>query len=301
MGSNKIAMPGTWLGVKPVPGDFPSLSPPAASRQRSTTPLLHYSITPFFHDSLQLFPPFPSVWCGGRWPPSESGRAERTECEHRLESILRIFGCRASAREPRPIEGGRVEGATRSCPRDFPVAEHARKAKETQRTMKTGRSTRNGIKHTTKNQGASPPAHSRPAWRVAMCLLAWLGFTGVGFAQTVVWSENFDDGNGDNRWYADFGVWQIGTPTVGPGSAHSTPYCAGTGLTANYADNASSRLIRMQSFTVPAASQYPRLRFWQWYSFANSDYGVVEVSTNNGTTWSPVRLFQSLVLLGIIL
>jgi regulation of enolase protein 1 (concanavalin A-like superfamily) len=110
----------------------------------------------------------------------------------------------------------------------------------------------------------------------------------VARAQTVVWSDNFDDGNGNNRWYGDNGVWQIGTPTAGPGTAHSTAYCAGTGLTANYADNASSRLIRMQSFTVPPASQYPRLRFWQWYSFANSDYGVVEVSTNNGTTWSPV-------------
>jgi hypothetical protein len=47
-----------------------------------------------------------------------------------VESILRSFGCRASAREPRPIGWGRVEGATWSCPRDFPAAEGARKAGE---------------------------------------------------------------------------------------------------------------------------------------------------------------------------
>jgi hypothetical protein len=46
------------------------------------------------------------------------------------ESILRGFGCRASAREPHPTEGGRVEGTTGSCPWDFPAAEHARRRKK---------------------------------------------------------------------------------------------------------------------------------------------------------------------------
>jgi hypothetical protein len=35
----------------------------------SPPPLLHYRPpTPFFHDSLQPFFPFSSVWSGGRWP-----------------------------------------------------------------------------------------------------------------------------------------------------------------------------------------------------------------------------------------
>jgi len=38
-----------------------------------------------------------------------------TSCSNQ-ESILRSFGCRASAREPRPIAGGRVEGTTGSYP-----------------------------------------------------------------------------------------------------------------------------------------------------------------------------------------
>ncbi len=116
-------------------------------------------------------------------------------------------------------------------------------------------------------------------------------------AQTVVWSENFDDGNGNNRWYADAGVWQIGSPTIGPVTnsmgyrTHSGPDCATTGLTQNYPAGANSRLIRIQTFTVPPANQSPRLRFWHWYSFAIdfgiSGYGVVEIKVGT-SAWQEV-------------
>src|ERR1035438_8099373 len=89
---------------------------------------------------------------------------------------------------------------------------------------------------------------------------ACLSLIGLARAQTVTnWSENFDDGNGNSRWYADDGVWQIGPPNIGPGAAHSTNSCASTGLTANYPGGANSRLIRIQSFSVPATNQFPRL------------------------------------------
>jgi hypothetical protein len=124
-----------------------------------------------------------------------------------------------------------------------------------------------------------------------------LSIPGVTRAQTVLWSENFDDGNGNNRWAADAGVWQIGSPTIGPSTnsagyrTHSGPDCATTGLTANYPAGANSRLFRIQSFTVPAASQFPRLRFWHWFSFGStpyvSSYGVVEVRVGTGS-WSEV-------------
>jgi hypothetical protein len=85
----------------------------------------------------------------------------------------------------------------------------------------------------------------------------------------------------------------MGSPTIGP-AAHSGTNCATTGLTANYAVGANSRLIRIQSFTVPATDQFPRLRFWHWYIFASSshqgygnDYGVVEVKGTDGI-WQEV-------------
>jgi len=128
-------------------------------------------------------------------------------------------------------------------------------------------------------------------------ITACLSILGVARAQTVVWSENFDDGNADSRWYADTGVWLIGTPTIGPATnsagyrTHSGPYCATTGLTANYPVGMNSRLIQIQTFTVPAAKLFPRLRFWHWYAFASAyygnDYGVVEIKVG-GNAWQAV-------------
>jgi hypothetical protein len=126
-------------------------------------------------------------------------------------------------------------------------------------------------------------------WQLIICLAAQ--------AQTVLWSENFDDGNGNSRWYADAGVWQMGSPTIGPETnsagyrTHSGPDCATTGLTANYPVGMNSRLIRIQTFIVPPANQFPRLRFWHWYSFAsygNSDYGVVEIRVGTTGAWQAV-------------
>ncbi len=117
-----------------------------------------------------------------------------------------------------------------------------------------------------------------------------------GTAQTVVWSDNFDDGHANERWSADAGVWQMGSPSAGmlTGGAHSPPNCATTGLTANYGAGANSRLIRIQSFTVPPASQFPRLRFWHTYNFSNTgwpnyaaDYGVVEIKAG-ASSWQAV-------------
>jgi hypothetical protein len=86
--------------------------------------------------------------------------------------------------------------------------------------------------------------------------------------------EGWENGIGD--WYAETGIWQVGVPKSGPGAAHSGTNCAATVLNGNYNDGTSSRLIS-PAFTIPPASSSPYLRFWQWYSFANSDYGVVEI------------------------
>jgi hypothetical protein len=107
--------------------------------------------------------------------------------------------------------------------------------------------------------------------------------------------EGFEQGIGD--WYAETGTWQVGVPTSGPGAAHSGTNCAATILNGNYADApgwGGSRFIS-PAFSVPAANQFPRLRFWHWYTFAcancfessGCDYGVVEAKGTNGT-WEAV-------------
>jgi hypothetical protein len=136
----------------------------------------------------------------------------------------------------------------------------------------------------------------------------------VFFPQATVWSEDFDDGNADDRWGADQGVWQIGSPTVGPQTnaagcrAFSCPNCATTGLNGNYLPDQDSRFENITQtcpIVVPPASQFPSLRFWHWYSFGGQwwnqaanggwgawdegSYGYVEIKagTNDWTTVSP--------------
>jgi hypothetical protein len=116
-------------------------------------------------------------------------------------------------------------------------------------------------------------------------------------AETVVWSENFDDGLANNRWAADNGTWQIGSPTFGPttnasGSrANSGTNCITTGLNGNYGNNVNSRIFLLPNvaFTVPPTNQNPRLRFWHWInSQAGFDYGYVEVKPVGSNTWTTI-------------
>ena len=105
-------------------------------------------------------------------------------------------------------------------------------------------------------------------------------------AQNIIWSDNFE-GNWNVNWHSDAGTWEVGIPTSGPDSAYADEKCAATILSGNYSENVTSMLIRHTSFTVPSADQKPRLRFWQWYSFANNDYGVVMLKTSDGS-WKEV-------------
>ncbi len=95
--------------------------------------------------------------------------------------------------------------------------------------------------------------------------------------------EDFELGFGD--WSADEGSWEIGVPTVGPGSAHGGQNCAGTKLDGNYQEPSDSRLVS-PPFVVPPASENPGIQFWQWFSFnSSSDWGEVQISTDGGITW----------------
>jgi hypothetical protein len=75
--------------------------------------------------------------------------------------------------------------------------------------------------------------------------------------------------------------------------------CAATVLAGNYASYSDSRFIS-PIIAVPSASSFPRLRFWQWFSFAGAatgypyydpsgSYGYVEIAagTNDWQTVSP--------------
>ena len=100
-------------------------------------------------------------------------------------------------------------------------------------------------------------------------------------------SGDFESGWGD--WSADRGVWEVGTPTVGPTECHGGAQCAGTILGGDYPGDTDSRLIS-PSITLPVVTEDEEihLRFWQWFSYSVNDAGYVQISVyDEGTqTWS---------------
>jgi len=133
---------------------------------------------------------------------------------------------------------------------------------------------------------------------IFFCLCAALLLAAdMGRAETVFWSDNFDDAGAGSRWTSS-SVWRIGSPTIGPVinssgyRTHSGANCATTGLKANYSYNADARLACINyngtsSFVVPSVDEFPRLRFWHWFNFVNA-LGYVEISTNSGSSWQQI-------------
>ena len=109
-----------------------------------------------------------------------------------------------------------------------------------------------------------------------MSVVLLLGVSALPAQAEVVFLEGFESGWGS--WYADNGVWQIGTPTVGPMGCYSGTQCATTGLNGNYPGETDSRLIS-PSIDLPSVTgaEELHLRFWQWFSYAAADSGQVQI------------------------
>jgi len=99
--------------------------------------------------------------------------------------------------------------------------------------------------------------------------------------------EGFESGVGE--WSADNGLWEVGTPDslVGPGGAHTGDGCAGTVLDGGYPGYSNTRLVSPE-VELAAIEPYERIRlkFWHWYYLGSNDVGFVQVSTDNGSTWT---------------
>jgi len=93
------------------------------------------------------------------------------------------------------------------------------------------------------------------------------GFPGPAAAQSVLFEENFE--NGWNGWYADNGVWGVGTATVGPVGSGNV---AGTILNGNYPYGAFSRLISPELILPESPLDGALwLRFSYWFNLHTSD------------------------------
>ena len=130
--------------------------------------------------------------------------------------------------------------------------------------------------------------HMGDVWRIIQALgLCTVLLATASARAEVIYYENFESGWGE--WTTDYGVWQVGVPTSGPGDAHSGTNVAATVLAGDYPLQTDSRLIS-PAFDLPtvAGAERLELRFWQWFSYNgynNSDKGYVQISVWNGSAW----------------
>lgn len=123
--------------------------------------------------------------------------------------------------------------------------------------------------------------------------LVWglLGCLSIGtVSASTLLDEGFEGGALPSGWSISNGVWEIGIPSTGPGSALAGISSVGTVLGGNYPANTNSRLITSDlALPALAGSEELWLRFEQFSGYGSGSSGSVEVQTfNSGAgTWGP--------------
>ncbi len=108
--------------------------------------------------------------------------------------------------------------------------------------------------------------------------------TGLDFLLEPGSDEYFEDFEADDGGYYANAGWEWGTPSTGPGGAHSGVNLWGTWIDGNY-DNAAD--WRLESIDVDVSGfANVLLKFWHWYTTESYwDGGNVKLSTDGGATW----------------
>ena len=114
------------------------------------------------------------------------------------------------------------------------------------------------------------------------------GASASGVAGNASYENNFNTNNGG--WVPDpaTGGWTWGAPTNPSAPApYSPPSYWGTGLTANYPNNACFKLTLSPGLVVQSPTA--RVEFWRWFNIESSWDGCnFFVSVDNGSTWQLV-------------
>jgi|GEM_PF-226243 len=93
---------------------------------------------------------------------------------------------------------------------------------------------------------------------------------------------DFEDGTAD---FTSTGEFALGTPSSGPGEAHSGSNTWGTNLTGEYGSDVHSTLTSPEIDLTNYAS--PVLKYFQWYDTEGYfDGGNIKISTDGGSTWT---------------
>jgi len=89
-------------------------------------------------------------------------------------------------------------------------------------------------------------------------------------------------------WFADNGVWEVGTPISGSDSTHGGDRCAATVLDGNYPGYTDSCLISPPIYLPPDCSDVVFMSYWQWWSYSGYDKGYIQISIQDEVSeeWS---------------
>jgi len=93
--------------------------------------------------------------------------------------------------------------------------------------------------------------------------------------------------NGWQGWHGQRGVWQIGSPSTGPGAAFAGDSVAATHLDANHPGNTDSRLVSPTT-VLPTLllGEELHLRFQEYFSYSSCDSAQVQISVYDDSTSS---------------
>lgn len=105
-------------------------------------------------------------------------------------------------------------------------------------------------------------------------------------AEATAFTENWEQGQ--RNWSAENGVWEVGSPTAGPGDCHQGGSCAGTVLHGNYPFT-HSRLISppIRLDDVSGGNPFLFMDFWHWFAWGNATGG------NPGQGWVQISVFDA--------
>jgi carboxypeptidase T len=97
---------------------------------------------------------------------------------------------------------------------------------------------------------------------------------------TVVFADSASNGTGN---------WTTGQGWGVTANAHTPPYAFTDSPSGNYSNNANNSLTLNSQLNLNGFN-HAQLRFWaKWAIEPSWDFAMVEISTNNGTTWATLR------------
>ena len=104
------------------------------------------------------------------------------------------------------------------------------------------------------------------------------------------YSEDFEETNGGYTHTGSYDIWEYGTPTSGPNTAHSGENCWATVLDDNYVSSADE-VLQSVPIQLPTGIN-AELVFWHWYDTEKYyDGGNVKISTDGGTNWEILGIY----------